>query len=107
MKKRFSVILICCLLFALCACGKTQTKTAPSAEPKTETESAAETTEVPTTLAAQTQTEAPAEPETFIAATINVDFAKDNLSRLRQLNRRRHRLFFQPMQRFAISMCSH
>ena len=78
MKKRFSMILICCLLFALCACGKTQTKTAPSAEPTTETTSAAETTEVPTTLAAQTQTEAPAEPETFIAATINVDFAKDN-----------------------------
>lgn len=83
MIKRIAVILLCFALLSLCACGKAETQTATSAsEPSVEATAAMETTDAPAPIETQAETEAKTEaetePETFIAATIDVDFAKDS-----------------------------
>lgn len=84
MKKRILIALLCTVLLSLAACGTEQVQ--PESVPETtaaaetqvlsaETASSTETAEIPT----EVLTEAPTEPETFIAATVSVDFADAGL----------------------------
>ena len=82
MKKQFVLILLCMALLCLTACG------APAMQTTTAQDAATEKTALPETTAAEpgetaaepeTETEAPAEPETFVAATVSVRFADGSL----------------------------
>ena len=77
MKKLILLILLCFAVLSFAACGRAaqQETTVP--------QSAAETTVEPDTATvpseSETETEAPTEPETFVAATVSVRFADGSL----------------------------
>ena len=81
MKKRILAVVLCLALLGLCACGAVDT---PSTEPDTSVgtpstaETSVETTVTTDSAVSTSEAETPTEPETFIPATIDVDFTQES-----------------------------